>query len=245
MSSRILVVGATSAIGRALATRLASQGRALLLAGRDGDELDRIVADLRVRFRTKAEKVLFDAYAFERYRDFFAACAPTGDALDGVVLCHGDTVDGGCDGAPEAARRLVDVNFTSAVALFSLATPYFEERRRGFLCAIGSVAGDRGRKSNYLYGAAKGALALYLQGLRQRLAKVGVPVLLVKPGFVDTAMTFGRPGLFLVATPERVAKDIAKALSRRKDVLYTPWFWRWIMLIIRTIPEGLFKRLSL
>jgi len=107
------------------------------------------------------------------------------------------------------------------------------------------VAGDRGRQSNYVYGAAKGALTLYLQGLRNRLQTAGVRVVCVKPGFVDTAMTFGMPGLFLVASPEHVGERIARAVEGKTDVLYVPWFWRYIMLIIRAIPEAVFKRMKL
>lgn len=245
MKGRILIVGATSAIGRALAVRLAGRGVPLLLAARDAEELARTAADIEVRFGTRPVTGVFDAEKVDGYRELFAAWAPDPEALDGLVLCHGDTGDiVSAHGDPVEARRLIDVNFSSCAGLLSLAAPYFEARRRGVVCAVGSVAGDRGRASNYLYGACKGALEIYLQGLRQRLAKAGVAVLLVKPGFVDSAMTFGRPGLFLVASPDRVARDILRAMRRRRTAIYTPWFWRWIMLIIRTIPEPVFKRLS-
>jgi short-subunit dehydrogenase len=107
------------------------------------------------------------------------------------------------------------------------------------------VAGDRGRQSNYIYGSAKGALSLFLQGLRNRLAKAGVHVMTVKPGFVDTKMTFGKPGMFLVAQPEQVATEVFKAFQKQRNVVYVPWFWFWIMAIIRAIPEALFKTLKL
>ncbi len=118
-------------------------------------------------------------------------------------------------------------------------------KRRGFIIGISSVAGDRGRQSNYVYGAAKGALSLYLQGLRNRLYPSGVRVITVKPGFVDTAMTYGLPGMFLVASPQYVGERIVRALERSADVVYLPWFWRYIMLIIKLIPEPIFKRLKL
>src|SRR6516164_9862855 len=125
-------------------------------------------------------------------------------------------------------RQSLDVNFLSAAELLEIAAAYFEPRRSGFIAAISSVAGDRGRQSNYTYGAAKAGLTAYLQGLRNRLWRAGVHVLTVNPGFVDTPMTRGRinPNSLLVATPERVARDIDRALRRRRDVLYTPWFWR-------------------
>ena len=121
----------------------------------------------------------------------------------------------------------------------------FEDKGSGFIIGIGSVAGDRGRQSNYVYGSAKGAFHLFLQGLRNRLSSRGVHVLTVKPGFVDSPMTFGKEGLFLVASPEKVARAILRALKRRRNVIYVPWFWHWIMLIICCIPEFIFKRLKL
>jgi short-subunit dehydrogenase len=148
---------------------------------------------------------------------------------------------------PEQAARTIDVNFKSYVSLLNAAAMHLRERGGGFLCALSSVAGDRGRQSNYTYGAAKAGLSAYLQGLRNRLAPHGVTVITVKPGFVDTAMTWGllKAGSALVASPQRVARDIVNAIATRRDVLYTPWFWRWIMLVIRLIPERVFKRLRL
>jgi short-subunit dehydrogenase len=129
--------------------------------------------------------------------------------------------------------------------LLSHLADYFENRKHGFIAGISSVAGERGRQSNYVYGAAKGAFTILLQGLRNRLFPHGVRVLTVKPGFVDTGMTFGMRGLFLVASPEYVGERIARSVVRGRDVVYIPWFWRHIMLIIRLIPEFIFKRLKL
>jgi short-subunit dehydrogenase len=153
----------------------------------------------------------------------------------------GDQAKGQCDG--EEARRILETNFTGCVSALNILANHFEPRRAGFICAISSVAGDRGRQSNYLYGAAKAGLSAYLQGLRNRLFHAHVKVLTVKPGFVDTHMTYGRSGLFLVASPESVAKGIFRAIVKGKDVVYLPWFWRPIMLVVRSIPEGIFKRL--
>jgi short-subunit dehydrogenase len=143
------------------------------------------------------------------------------------------------------ARRMIDTNYTSAVSILNLVANYFEQRREGFVCALSSVAGDRGRQSNYIYGSTKAALDAYLEGLRVRLAKARVPVLTVKPGFVDTRMTWGLKGMFLVASPKRVAHDVCRAIRKRKNVIYTPWFWGGIMLIIRNIPRFLFKRMKM
>jgi short-subunit dehydrogenase len=140
---------------------------------------------------------------------------------------------------------MIDVNYSSAVSVLEQAAVHFEEKKRGFVCAITSVAGDRGRQSNYLYGSTKAALNTYLQGLRHRLSKSGVDVLTVKPGFVDTRMTWGLPGLFLVASPDKVAKDVCWAIRKRRNVTYTPWFWRGIMSIICAVPDFIFRRTKL
>ena len=146
---------------------------------------------------------------------------------------------------PAEAAKILDTNFSGVVSVLTAFVPYFQEQRAGEIAIISSVAGDRGRQSNYVYGAAKAGLTVFAQGLRNRLYPDGVRVLTVKPGFVDTGMTYGMKGLFLVASPERVARSILRALRRRRNVVYVPWFWRWIMALIRAIPEPLFKRLKL
>jgi short-subunit dehydrogenase len=247
MTNPILIVGATSDIARAVADRLASAKHDLILTGRDVEELGKTACDLRVRHGVQVEVVKFDALAFADHPAFWEACLgqAKGD-LAGVVLCHGFM-------APQAAaqddfslaRQMIDVNYTSAVSVLNLAATYFERRKSGFLCAISSVAGDRGRQSNYLYGATKAALNTYLDGLYNRLWKVGVSVTNIRPGFVDTKMTRGQKGMFLVARPERVARDVCRAIERRARVAYTPWFWWGIMAIIRNIPSVAFRRLSI
>jgi short-subunit dehydrogenase len=145
-----------------------------------------------------------------------------------------------------AAVREFNTNAVSIIALLTRFANIVEQQRRGTIAVISSVAGDRGRQSNYLYGSAKAALSTFCDGLRARLFKVGAHVVTIKPGFVATPMTAGLPlpGP-LVATPEKVAGDIVRAIEKGKDVIYTPWFWWGIMLIIRSIPGRVFKRLSL
>ncbi|MDW8371253.1 MAG: SDR family NAD(P)-dependent oxidoreductase, partial [Geminicoccaceae bacterium] len=145
---------------------------------------------------------------------------------------------------PEATRRTLLTNFVSPAVLLTALAARLEAAGKGCLAVITSVAGDRGRASNYVYGAAKGGLSTFLEGLRHRLAGKGVHVLDIRPGPVDTPMTAHlEKGGFLWASPERVAADIDRAIARRRSVLYTPWFWRWIMLVIRLLPEPLFHRL--
>lgn len=244
-----LILGATSGIARAVCRVLAERGCRLVLAARNADELARTAADLVARSQASVRTLPFDALDFAAHADFVRQATREFDGgLDGVVLCYGylaDQADAQADF--EIARRTIDVNFTSAVSVLERLAEYFTGRRAGVIAAISSVAGDRGRQSNYLYGAAKAGLSAYLQGLRNRLFRAGVHVLAIKPGFVATAMSDGRvnPNSPLLATPEQVARDIDWALRRRRDVLYTPWFWRPIMGIIRGLPEPIFKRLKL
>jgi decaprenylphospho-beta-D-erythro-pentofuranosid-2-ulose 2-reductase len=249
MSDNILILGATSGIAKALARRLASRGCHLLLAGRNGDELGRLAADCHTRFGVTVHIEVFDALAFDEHPAFIDRCFERFDGeLHGVILCHGYmTEQEQCQSEFAEARRTIDINFTSAVSLLEQIAGRYERTGSGYIAAISSVAGDRGRQSNYVYGSSKAALSAYLQGLRHRLYRSKVPVLTIKPGFVDTPMTFGKlkPNSPLVASPERVAADIDRAIRRRRNVLYTPWFWRPIMWIIRCLPEPLFKRTRL
>lgn len=243
----IVVLGATSAIARAAAIELAKTGYAVLLAARDVEETERIAADLRVRCGSPAVALPFEALDFESHATFVQTCRDLlGGALEGVVVCFGtleaqDQLQ--CDFT--RARRVLDVNFTAAVSIMEAFALYFEQRGSGFIAAVSSVAGDRGRQSNYHYGAAKAGLSAYLQGLRNRLFRAGVSVVTIKPGFIDTKMTFGLPNLLMVATADSAGKAIAAAIGKRKSVVYVPWFWRYIMLIITHIPETIFKRMKL
>lgn len=243
----VIITGATSGIGSAIAAHLAARGSNLVLAARDADELERMSRDLSTRHRVRVATERFDAMDRESVLGLFARCAAAaGGAPLGVIVCHGTMGDEPRvhhDG--REAMSVIEVNLTSAVAFLIEAAEHFEPRREGFLCAISSVAGDRGRQSNFAYGAAKGGLSIFMQGLRHRLAPAGVAVVTIKPGFVDTPMTFGRTGLFLVASRERAARDICRAIDRRRGVAYVPWFWRWIMLVIRSVPTFIMHRTKL
>lgn len=242
-----MVLGATSAIARSIAEHLGRRGFELILAGRDVEEIETLARDLELRCGVKATARSFDALAFETHQGFFDGCrSVSDDTLFGVVLCFGYLGDQ--TKAQEEfgeARQILDTNFLAAVSALNVAARILEEKGGGFLCALSSVAGDRGRRSNYFYGAAKAGLTAYLQGLRNRLSASGVRVITIKPGFVDTRMTFGRPAMFLVASPEAAARRIVTAIERGKDVSYVPGFWRPVMIAIRAIPEKIFKRMNL
>lgn len=243
----VVILGATSAIARATAIELGQRGYGLILASRDVEENEAIASDVRVRTGATVSALPFEAEDTSSHAGFFTQCRDHfGEDIAGVVLCFGYLEDQTAAQRDfRIARRTIDVNYTGAVLILELFAGYFEEKRKGFICALSSVAGDRGRQSNYLYGSAKAGLTAYLEGLRNRLFKSGVSVTTVKPGFIDTKMTFGKPNLMLLAPAEKAAKDIVGATLKGKDVIYTPWFWRYIMLIIRHIPEMVFKRMKL
>lgn len=243
----VLVLGATSAIARAVAGELAKRGHRLLLAGRDEEELRPLSADLRIRYGRDAQTVEFDAADLESHASFVQhVVRRTEGRLAGVVVAVGSLGDAGRAAveAPHAVDLLM-ANFVGAVSAVTGFAELLATRRGSFIIGISSVAGDRGRQSNFVYGSAKGGFSLWLQGLRNRLWPSGVRVLTVKPGFVDTEMTWGLPGLFLVADPGKVGAAVVRALDGRRDVIYVPGFWRYIMWVIRAIPEGVFKRLRL
>jgi len=243
-----VIIGATSEIARSLALELATPGSRLVIAGRDVEELAILASDLHIRTGALVTPLGLDATNYDSHPAFLERCLATLETIDGVVICQGYLAQQRAAETDWAeARLMIEVNFMSAVSLGNLFAEYLAGRRQGYLCGVSSVAGDRGRQSNYLYGATKAGFSAYLQGLRNRLFHEGVTVITVKPGFVDTSMIWGRtdPKSLLVAAPERVARDIARAIRKRKDVVYTPWFWRFIVGAMWLLPEAVFKRLRL
>jgi hypothetical protein len=244
---RIAIFGATSDIATAFMRREAQAGARLFLVGRDRAMLEAAADDLKVRGAGEVATHAADLTDL-------AALAPAADAawsafggLDIVLIAYGvlpDQENAASD--PAVAERSYVVNFVSPCLLCGMLANRFEAQRAGTIAVVTSVAGDRGRKSNYVYGAAKGGLQVFLAGLRHRLEAADVQVLDVRPGFVATKMTAHLPrGGPLWAEPDRVAADIARAIERKRAVLYTPWFWRCIMAIIRALPRAIFHRTSL
>jgi decaprenylphospho-beta-D-erythro-pentofuranosid-2-ulose 2-reductase len=244
MNSKIVVFGATSAIASET-LRLLVQNE-LCLVGRSADRLEIVAQDLRVRGAKNVIVKVADIGDCNRAEGLVSEIQSEFGDFDVAIVAHGNLPDQEQAIATfEYARRAIEVNFLSVVALLTPIANYFEKRGAGKIAVISSVAGDRGRQSNYVYGSAKGATSLFLQGLRNRLAKANVQVLTVKPGFVDTPMTAHLPKGPLFAQPGAVAKGITRALEKGYDEVYLPWFWMPIMTAIRSIPEAIFKRMSL
>lgn len=245
----ILIYGATSRIAHECARLWARQGHRLVLLGRDAQRLASVAADLRV-IAGKDEAVAFEVLNLADEAEVpgqLKAADLAAGGFDVAFIAHGSLPQQDlAQGDPARLRQAIEVNALSVAQLCEAIAPLFESRRRGTLAVIGSVAGDRGRQSNYIYGASKGFVERYCQGLRNRLYPAGVGVVLVKPGPTDTPMTANmdkRPGR--LANPADVARDIVNGIQRGRAVVYTPGIWRWIMTVIRCIPERVFVRLKL
>lgn len=242
----VLVIGATSAIAIELLRIYAKDGAQLYLVGRDHDKLQAVGADLLIRGAGNTHIGELDIANFTQHPTVIDNVVNTLARIDIAIVAHGTLTEQGRAQTDQAyLLHEMNVNGLGAISILSLLANVMQRQKSGTLCAISSVAGDRGRKSNYVYGAAKAGVTFFLQGLRNRLAPFGVHVLTVKPGFVITPMTREFTKNFLWVEPSVVAKDIYQAIQRNKDVLYTPWFWRWIMLIIKLIPERIFKKMNL
>jgi short-subunit dehydrogenase len=243
---RILIVGATSAIAEASARLFASRGDALFLAGRSSERLQAMAEDLKVRGASQSDTFVYDARDFDRIPALLRAASEQLGGLDAALIAHGSLSDqAACQRSVEQLREEIDVNAVSVMALCTHLASQLESQGHGVIAVISSVAGDRGRQSNYVYASAKAAVTAFTSGLRQRLYPLGIRVVTIKPGLVSTPMTAAFKKGALWATPASVAADIVRAMDGGSGVIYTPWFWRPIMWIIRSVPETLFRRLRL
>jgi len=243
---RILIIGATSAIAGAIAKQYAQRGEHLMLVGRSQERLGTLASDLKIRGAAQVDYLTFEANAFDTHKSLIADIENNLGEIDIALIAHGTLPDQqACESDPTLALNELNTNGISVISLLSYLANLLEKQRHGTLAVISSPAGDRGRQSNYIYGAAKGAVSVFSQGLRNRLFQADVHVLTVKPGFVDTPMTINFKKGMLWTTPDKIAPSIVNAIERKKDNLYVPWFWRYIMLVIKSIPETLFKRLKL
>ena len=239
-----IILGATSTIARAFAREAAKRGDGVVLAGRDLDDMRATASDCAARGAPLAEVIAFDA----RDSATFEPIRARAEALDvpGIAVFVGSMPpQSDIDSDPSLVAGTVADSFTGPAECLHLIAPVLETKGCGTVVGVGSVAGDRGRLGNYVYGASKAGFHTYLSGLRNRLGRSGVHVVTVKPGTVDTAMTWGMDKLPFLAPPEKIVADIFAAVDRRRDVVYTPLIWWPVMTIIRAIPERIFKKMQI
>ncbi|MBE3558434.1 MAG: SDR family oxidoreductase [Ktedonobacteraceae bacterium] len=243
---KVLIIGATSALAHETAKYFARDGADLFLVARNAEKLTAVADDLKVRGARRTETYALDLNQLERHQEMLEQAISTLDGLDMLLIAHGTLGDQRkCERSVEETLKEFATNATSVISLLTISANYFEQQRHGCIAVISSVAGDRGRGSNYVYGSAKAAVSAFTQGLRNRLAKAGVAVVTIKPGVVATPMTAHLKKGPLMAQPQRVGEGIYQAMIKGKDVVYLPWFWRPIMLVVRSIPESVFKKMSL
>lgn len=245
MTQTWLIIGATSTIARAFARQAATRGDGVVLAGRDMPELEKIASDCALRGAALAEAIAFDARDPKTFESIAARAKDIEGTLSAAVFVGSMPDQSEIDADPALVDGTITDSFTGPARLLTTLAPLLEERGTGTVVGVGSVAGDRGRLGNYVYGASKAGFHAYLSGLRNRLGRSGVHVVTVKPGTVDTAMTWGMEKLPFVAQPEKIASDILRASDKKKDIIYTPIIWWPIMTIIRSIPERVFKKMEI
>jgi len=246
MHKNILIIGATSAIAQATIRMFAEQQHNLFLVGRNAEQLETIASDAEIRSAHSVSFSACDLADLQHHQALLSEVDEKFEQIDIVLIAHGTLPDQEqCQQDVHMTLDEININALSTISLLTLLANRFEKQQSGSIAVITSVAGDRGRQSNYVYGAAKGMVSTFLQGLRNRLYPHNVQVLDIKPGFVDTPMTADFKKGALWAQPEQIAKSILKAIDKQRNMLYTPWFWWGIMMIIRNIPEVIFKRLKL
>jgi decaprenylphospho-beta-D-erythro-pentofuranosid-2-ulose 2-reductase len=244
--STVLVLGATSSIAIATMRRLAARNTHFMLVARHSDRVMAVAQDLLTRGAATVDTWVMDLDDTAAHPEMLAIAAERLGKIDLALISHGVLGDQQAAEADfEVAAAILHTNFISTVSLLTWLGNYFQAQQGGALAVVSSVAGDRGRKSNYVYGASKGALNIFLEGMRNRIDRDGVQVLTIKPGFVATPMTAHVAHNALFATPDQVARGILKAVEQRRDVAYLPWFWAWIMLLVRAIPGSRFKKMNM
>jgi len=243
---RILIMGATSAIAEAAARRFASRGDALFLVARNPQRLQAVADDLKLRGAHMTHTYVLDACEMQRYPSMLDDAAAQMGGIDAALIAHGTLSDQtACQASVDLLVQEFTTNALSFMALLTHLANRFQAQRHGVIAVISSVAGDRGRQSNYVYGAAKAAVTAFASGLRQRLYPHGVSVVTIKPGFVATPMTAAFKKGPLWASPDVVAASIVAAMDKGTPVVYAPWFWRPIMWVVTSVPEFIFRRLRI
>lgn len=244
--SNILILGATSAIAKHTTRLLAADEHSLYLVARNTDKLSAMKQDMLVRGAKDVNCESLDLSDDIQHQGLIQRVTQTMGNIDTVLIAYGTLSDQLVSTQSyENTLRELQINCLSVISLLTIIANQMEQQQSGSIAVITSPAGDRGRQSNYIYGTAKGALNIFLQGLRNRLSKSKVHVLTIKPGFVDTPMTKEFKKGFLWVGPEVISKGIYSALKKKKETVYLPFFWQYIMLVIKFIPEKIFKYLKL
>ena len=243
---KIAILGATSAIAHETAKCFAKDNAEFFLVGRSEAKLETIANDLKVRGAKRIDTYAVDLADLDLHQVLLDQTVATLGQIDVLLIAHGTLGNQQlCEQSITEMLKEFTNNCTSVISLLTLFANYFEQQKRGTIAVISSVAGDRGRQSNYVYGTAKAAITAFLQGLRGRLAKSGVSVLTIKPGLIDTPMTADLKKGPLMASAHSVGEGIYKAIQHKKEVVYLPAFWLPIMFVVKSIPERIFKRLSI
>ena len=240
----VLLLGATSDMGFAIAKKFAAAKYDVQLAARNPEQLQAFKSDIEIRGGVRCTTHAFDALNFDAHRSFYESLSPKPDVTVYVIGYMKDNEK--VVGDWNETLRTINTNYTGAVSILNIIGADYAQKKAGTIVGISSVAGNRGRQSNYIYGSAKAAFTAYLSGLRNRLFHDGVHVLTVLPGFVNTKMTenlkLPKP---LTAQPDEVANAVYNAVNKKSNIIYVKWFWRWIMLIITSVPESMFKKRKL
>lgn len=243
---RILIIGATSAIGEHCARIWAARGDALHLVARNEQHVQVIASDLKVRGASEVTIYCTDLNGMDKHEELLDVADDALGGVDIVLIAHGTLSNQkSCELSVHETLAEIQTNALSTISILTLIANRFEVKKSGTICVISSVAGDRGRSSNYVYGSAKAMVTAFTSGLRQRLYKSNIAVVTIKPGFVDTPMTSDFKKGFLWAKPNVVSKTIIKAIDAKRAEVYVPSFWRAIMWLISIIPNNIFKKASL
>lgn len=241
----VLIIGATSAIAKATARIYAQQGCSLHLIARNEEQMGVLASDLAIRGAAAVSQSVLDLNKFAEHENILSAAFEELGSVDVALICHGSLPDQiKVETNFKQARKELNTNGLSVISLLSDLAPRFAEQGSGTIAVITSVAGDRGRQPNFVYGAAKSLVSTYLQGLRGKLLAHNVHVVDIRPGLVDSPMTAQFPKGPLWSSPERVARIIVRSIRRGNHTVYAPGYWRFIMLVVRAIPDFVFKRLK-
>lgn len=247
MAENIIAIGATSTICKHLLAEYVKEKDNVILLGRSETELKKIAHELRSKNGANAVSIrIFDSNGLSDHQQLISQIFQSFGHIDTCIVATGSLGDQmEARSSNDRQFKIINSNFVGIISILSGIANHMEERRKGAIVVLSSVAGDRGRQSNYVYGSAKSGMNAYLSGLRNRLHSASICVLTVKLGFTNTRMIEDLPKSKLAVSPDYAAKQIAKAIRARRDVIYVPFFWRYIMLLIKSLPESLFKRTKL